>query len=46
MEMPARTYNEKFESFLKYLKAMTDLIMCARIFSKVFALHFMSMRLR
>ena len=43
MEIPAKTYNEKFESFLK---AMTDLIMCARIFSKVFALHFMSMRLR
>ena len=46
MEIPAKTYNEKFESFLKILKVMTYLIMCARIFSKVFALHFMSMRLR
>ena len=35
MEIPAKTYNEKFESFLKILES-----------DDVFALHFMSMRLR
>ena len=46
MEMPAKTYNEKFESFLKILESDDRFDNVCKNFLEVFALHFMSMRLR